>query len=55
MKEHGWSVAATLPTHWVVDCTRVGNGEKALDFLARYRYRRALSKQTSCIVTTSAR
>jgi len=28
-----------LPGKWVVDCKRVGNGEKALVYLGRYLYR----------------
>jgi hypothetical protein len=45
MQERGWRVAATLPKQWVVDCTRVGNGEKALVYLARYLYRGVLSEK----------
>jgi len=45
MQERGWSVTAHLPKQWVVDCTRVGNGEKALVYLARYLYRGVLSEQ----------
>lgn len=45
MQERSWSVTATVPKQWVVDCTRVGNGEKALVYLARYRYRGVLSEK----------
>ncbi|MCC7199645.1 MAG: transposase [Gammaproteobacteria bacterium] len=31
--------AEPLPGKWVVDCKRVGNGEKALVYLGRYLYR----------------
>jgi len=39
MKEQGWKVKATLPKEWIVDCRRVGNGDKALTYLGRYLYR----------------
>lgn len=45
MQERGWSVRATVATQWVVDCTRVGNGEKALVYLARYLYRGVLAEK----------
>lgn len=45
MQERSWSVTATVPKQWMVDCTRVGNGEKALVYLARYRYRGVLSEK----------
>lgn len=42
MKEWGWTVQADLPQNWVVDCKRVGNGDKALIYLGRYLYRGVL-------------
>ena len=39
MKEQGWKVKANIPKEWVVDCKRVGNGDKALTYLGRYLYR----------------
>lgn len=39
MKEQGWKVKGTLPKKWIVDCRRVGNGEKAITYLGRYLYR----------------
>ncbi len=39
MKEQGWKVKENLPSKWIVDCERVGNGEKALIYLGRYLYR----------------
>ncbi len=45
MKERGWTVKATLPKKWVVDCEHVGNGEKALLYLGRYLYRGVLSEK----------
>ena len=45
MQERGWSVMTTVPKQWVVDCTRVGNGEKALVYLARYLYRGVLAEK----------
>jgi hypothetical protein len=45
MKERGWTVKANLPKKWVVDCERVGNGEKALLYLGRYLYRGVLSEK----------
>ncbi len=45
MKEQGWKVKADLPKEWVVDCKRVGNGEKALTYLGRYLYRGVLREK----------
>jgi len=45
MKEQGWTVKKTLPAKWVVDCKHVGNGDKALVYLARYLYRGVLSEK----------
>ncbi len=45
MKERGWSVKASLPRKWIVDCEWVGNGEKALIYLGRYLYRGVLAEK----------
>jgi hypothetical protein len=37
--------AKKLPKQWVVDCERVGNGEKALIYLGRYLYRGVLAEK----------
>jgi hypothetical protein len=39
MNEQGWKVQENLPEKWIVDCKRVGNGDKALTYLGRYLYR----------------
>lgn len=39
LKREGLSLPASLPPTWVVDCKRVGNGDKALVYLGRYLYR----------------
>jgi hypothetical protein len=36
---------ARLPHKWVAHCRRVGRGQKALDYLARYLYRGVLSER----------
>jgi hypothetical protein len=38
-KQAGLKLPAALPEAWVVDCKRVGNGDKALVYLGRYLYR----------------
>jgi hypothetical protein len=45
MKQRGWKVQARLPKKWVVDCERVGAGDKALLYLARYLYRGVLAEK----------
>ena len=45
MKARGWKTQATLPKHWVVDVTKVGNGEKALVYLGRYLYRGVIAEK----------
>lgn len=45
LREAGLSVPAGLPDTWVADCTRVGQGEQALGYLARYLYRGVLSER----------
>ncbi len=44
MSERGWKLRTPLPKQWVVDCARVGNGEKALLYLGRYLYRGVLAE-----------
>ena len=39
LAQAGLHPAEPLPGKWVVDCKRVGNGEKALVYLGRYLYR----------------
>lgn len=39
LKQEGLTLPARLPQKWVVDCKRVGNGDKALVYLGRYLYR----------------
>lgn len=39
LKHEGLGLPANLPQQWVVDCKRVGNGDKALVYLGRYLYR----------------
>jgi hypothetical protein len=45
MTEQGWTISENLPKQWVVDCKRVGNGDKALTYLSRYLYRGVLREQ----------
>jgi len=45
MTDQGWRVSATLPEEWVVDCKRVGSGDKALTYLGRYLYRGVLREK----------
>jgi len=45
MKALGWTLKARLPKKWVVDCKRVGTGDKALVYLGRYLYRGVLPEQ----------
>lgn len=39
LKQEGLPLPTTVPQKWVVDCKRVGNGDKALVYLGRYLYR----------------
>jgi hypothetical protein len=41
----GWTLKARLPQKWVVDCKRVGTGDKALVYLGRCLYRGVLPEQ----------
>lgn len=41
----GLPLPARLPQQWVAHCRRVGGGQKALDYLARYLYRGVLSER----------
>ena len=45
MYDHGWRVSDRVPSDWVVDCRRVGNGDKALTYLGRYLYRGVLREK----------
>lgn len=39
LAQAGLHASGPFPGKWVVDCRRVGNGEKALAYLGRYLYR----------------
>ena len=39
------SMPTDLPKRWVVDCTHVGTGQPALDYLSRYLYRGVISEK----------
>lgn len=39
MRRNSFTVRATLPGDWVVDCRSVGTGDKALTYLGKYLYR----------------
>lgn len=45
MADRGWRIRTTIPDEWVVDCKRVGNGDKALTYLGRYLYRGVLREE----------
>jgi hypothetical protein len=45
MKQQGWKVKETLPKKWIVDCRRVGNGDKAITYLGRYLYRGVIQEK----------
>ena len=45
MKEQRLKVKATLPKDWIVDCTYVGRGDKALTYLGKYLYRGVLQEK----------
>jgi len=45
MKQAGLKAQRTVPTDWVVDCTHVGRGDKALTYLAKYLYRGVLQEK----------
>ena len=45
MSDRGWRIRTTIPDEWVVDCKRVGNGDKALTYLGRYLYRGVLREE----------
>ncbi|WPL10467.1 Putative transposase [Thiorhodovibrio litoralis] len=41
----GLALPSAVPSPWVVDCKRVGRGEKALVYLGRYLYRGVIREQ----------
>lgn len=41
----GLTLPARYPSQWVVDCTCVGSGEKALVYLGRYLYRGSIAEK----------
>jgi hypothetical protein len=45
LAQAGLHPAEPLPGKWVVDCKRVGNGEKALVYLGRYLYRGVIQEK----------
>ena len=45
MRRAGLRVQATIPRDWVVHCTSVGSGHKALVYLGRYLYRGVLPEK----------
>jgi len=45
MKETGYWLPDGLPRSWVVQCERVGQGEAALTYLARYLYRGVINER----------
>ena len=45
LKAQHLQLPANLEAQWVADCTRVGRGDKALAYLARYLYRGVLSER----------
>ena len=44
-KETGFTVKETLPKQWIVQCKKVGSGESALVYLARYLYRGVVNEK----------
>jgi len=45
LSEAGLTLPRCHPRRWVVDCTHVGSGEKALVYLGRYLYRGVLQEK----------
>jgi hypothetical protein len=45
LRDAGLCLPKHLPEEWMVDCRRVGRGEKAIGYLARYLYRGVLSER----------
>jgi hypothetical protein len=45
LRASGLTLPPRLPPQWVANCHRVGQGQKALDYLARYLYRGVLSER----------
>lgn len=45
LSQAGLALPANLPKDWVVDCTSVGNGQKALVYLGRYLYRGVIAEK----------
>ena len=44
MNKAGLSIPGNLPVEWVVDCSHVGKGQPALQYLSRYLYRGVISE-----------
>jgi Putative transposase/Transposase zinc-binding domain len=45
LKKKALSVSETIPDDWVVECTHVGQGDKALTYLGQYLYRGILPEK----------
>jgi len=45
IKQAGLSLPKSYPTKWVVDCTHVGTGDKAIIYLGRYLYRGVIQEK----------
>ena len=46
LAEEGFSVPENTPKKWVVDCTHVGKGLPALQYLSKYLYRGVISEKS---------
>ena len=45
LNEAGFSIPSGVPDRWVVDCTHVGKGKPALEYLSRYLYSGVISEK----------
>ena len=45
MKDAGYYLPSGTPKIWIADCERVGRGDTALTYLARYLYRGVISEK----------
>lgn len=43
--DHGFLISKDCPKKWVVDCKRVGNGEKAIIYLGNYLYKGVIKEK----------
>lgn len=44
LEGRGLEIPSNVPVEWVVDCSHVGRGETALEYLSRYLYRGVISE-----------